>query len=199
MELIEIIENFNIWLEDFLMDAGFLAPLLSTLLIFLEGILAFLPLFIFITVNFLTMGPILGGLLAWIFTVLGCFTTFILCKKGFSSFFEKKISDKNKIKLLMDKLSKLSFCSLVLIISIPFTPSFFVNLAAGLSGINSRKYLYALMIGKIFVVIFCGYIGCNLLECFTNPVALIKVIAMVVSAYIIGRIVNKKFNLDERY
>lgn len=198
MEIVEIIENFNIWLEEFLLNAGILAPLLCTLLIFLEGILAFLPLFVFITINFLTLGPIIGGLISWIFTVLGGFTTFILCKKGFNAFFEKRINNKNKIKLLIDKLSKLSFCSLVLIISIPFTPSFFVNVGAGLAGINSKKYLYALIIGKIFVVIFCGYIGCNLLECFTNPITLIKVLAMLVSAYIIGRIVNKKYNFDGR-
>ena len=47
MEIVEIIENFNIWLEEFLLNAGILAPLLCTLLIFLEGILAFLPLFVF--------------------------------------------------------------------------------------------------------------------------------------------------------
>ena len=199
MEIIEELKHLNDLLEAFLLDAGVLAPIFSTLLVFLEGIFAFLPLFIFITVNVLTLGPILGGIVSWIFTVLGCFTTFYLCRKGFSGLFERKLGNKEKIKHFMDVVSNLNFCKLVLIISIPFAHSFFINVGASLCKINTKKYFYALLVGKIFVVIFCGYIGSNLVECLTNPLAFIKVVALLVAAYVLGRIVNKKFNLDERY
>lgn len=196
MEFLGQISNY---LNDFLMNAGILAPLLSCVLIFLEGILAFLPLFVFITVNFITVGPILGTLLSWFFTVLGSFFTFHFCRKKISKYVERKTENKPKLKKFMNTISKLKFVQILLVISIPFTPSFFVNLGAGLSKISERKYLYALMLGKIFIVIFWGYVGTSLLECLTNPMALIKLIVLVSVAYILGIIVNKKFDLDKRF
>ncbi len=87
----------------------------------------------------------------------------------------------------------------MLFVAIPFMPSFFINVGAGLSNIPIKKYLYALLVGKIFIIIFWGYIGCNLVECLTNPLELIKVVVLIVIAYVVARIVNKKFNVDERF
>lgn len=195
----EFFGQINNYLNEFLMNAGILAPLLSCILIFLEGILAFLPLFVFITVNFLTVGPILGTILSWIFTVLGGFFTFYFCRKKLGNYFEKKWEKRPKLKKFMQRISKLKFVQILLIVAIPFTPSFFVNLGAGLSRIPVKKYLYALILGKLFIVIFWGYVGTSLLECLTNPVALIKVLVLVGVAYILGIIVNKKFDLDKRF
>ena len=48
-------------------------------------------------------------------------------------------------------------------------------------------------------MIFLGYVGVSLLECLTEPLALIKVAAIMVIGYMISIVVNKKFNLDERF
>ena len=185
-------------LNDFLNNAGMWAPVFSTILIVLEGILAFLPLFVFITVNILVLGPVLGGIVSWFFTIIGSFLAFYLCRKGLSNFFQKKIEDKEKISEFMHLVDNLKFKQLVLIISIPFAPSFFINLGAGLSKIAIKKYLYALFIGKAIIVIFWGYLGYNLIECLTNPFALIKVLVLLIGAYFVAQVVNKKFDLDER-
>lgn len=207
MELIEIFSNLDIWLEEFLMNAGMLAPLLSCLLIFLEGILAFLPLFVFVTVNVLSLTTLLGEfwgsvvaiILSWIFSTLGCFTTFLIVRKVFNKPFRKKIAKKPKVSYFMNKIDGLKYSHLVLVTSIPFSPSFFINLGAGLSNVNSKKYFCALMIGKFVEMIFLGYVGVSLVECLTNPMALIKVVVIVVGGYLVSVIVNKKFDLDKRF
>lgn len=201
MELVEIInwlKNFSTILNDFLMGLGIWAPIFSSILIVLEGIFAFLPLVVFVTINMLTLGALLGGVISWILTTIGGFLTFYLCRIGLSNFFQKKIS-KGKISKFMKKVDNLKFKQLVLIIAIPFAPSFFINVGAGLSKISIKKYFYALLIGKIFVILFLGYIGCNIVECLTNPLVLIKVVILVVVAYVVAQIVNKKFDLDERF
>lgn len=199
MEVVETLKNLNDLLNEFLMNAGVWAPILSSLLIVLEGILAFLPLVVFVTINVLTLGPIIGGILSWILTTIGSFLAFYLCRVGLSHLFNKFISSKEKTIKLMEVINHLKFKQLVLIIAIPFAPSFFINVGAGLSHISIKKYLYALLIGKIFVIIFLSYIGSNLVECLTNPILFIKVIIMVLIAYCIAQFVNKKFNLDERF
>ncbi len=186
-------------LNDFLINMGMWAPLLSSFLIILEGILAFLPLFVFITVNTLVLGPILGGVISWICTSVGCFITFYLCRKGFHNFFQNKIKNNKKISKLMKLIDKMKFKQLILFVAIPFMPSFFINVGAGLSNITIKKYLYVLLLGKIFVVVFWGYIGCNLVDCLTNPILGIKVIVLIVVAYVLAQIVSKKFKLDERF
>ena len=78
MEIIEFFSQFNDMLDTFLEGMGIWAPVLSSLLIIIEGVLAFLPLFVFVTINVHTLGFLLGGLISWICTVTGSFITFYL-------------------------------------------------------------------------------------------------------------------------
>lgn len=192
---------------EFLNSLGILAPFFSSILIFLEGTLAFLPLFVFVTVNILSLsnlfgsffGTILGLGLSWIFTILGSFAMFFGTRKLLGSKFRKKIKNKPKTLKFMKLLDHLTYSQIVLITSIPFSPSFFINLGAGLSTINMKKYFCALLIGKFAQMIFLGYVGVSLIECLTQPVALIKVGIIMLVGYGVSVIVNKKFNLDERF
>ena len=195
----DIFGQINEWIDEVLLSLGLLAPILSCILIFLEGTLAFLPLFAFITVNVLTVGPIIGCFISWIFTTLGGFTMFCLSRKSLRKFVQRKIKGKKNLEKLIKSISKLKFNQLVLIIAIPFAPSFFINLGAALSNIPLKKYLYSLIIGKIFIVLFWGYIGANLVESLTNPIILCKSILLLIVAYLFSRFINKKFDIDEKY
>ena len=195
MELIDFFRNFNEVLDTFLEGLGIWAPVISSLLIIVEGVLAFLPLFVFVTINVHTLGFILGGSISWICTVTGSFITFYLCRKGFSKFLYKK----DKKRKLMGKIDKLKFSQIVLIISIPFAPSFFINVAAGLSHIPMKKFFYSLLLGKVCVIIYCSFIGTSLVESFTNPYALLKVLLLVAGGYVVSKVVGDKYNIDERY
>lgn len=195
----ELLNDVNTWLNEFLMNAGVLAPIFCCILIFLEGTLAFLPLFLFITVNILTLGPVIGCLVSWICTTLGSFTMFCLSRKLFNNFIQKKSKKKKYLRKIVNAISNLSFAKLALIIAIPFAPSFFINLGAGVSKIPKKKYLYSLLVGKVFIVIFWGYIGSNIIECLKNPILIIKVVIMLLVAYGLSQFINKKFNIDERF
>ena len=195
MEIIEFFQNINEWLDTFLEGLGPWAPIISSLLIIVEGVLAFLPLFVFVTINVHTLGFIIGGTISWFCTVLGSFITFYLCRNGLSKWFYKK----KKEHKLMKTIDKLKFSQIVLIISIPFAPSFFINVGAGLSHIPVKKFLYSLLLGKVCVVIFCSFIGTSLLESLTNPYALIKVFLLVLAGYLVSRYVGDKYGIDDKY
>lgn len=199
MEILDFFNNLNNILNDFLLNLGIFAPILSTILIVLEGVLAFLPLVVFVTINILTLGTVLGSAISCIATVIGSFITFLLCRKGFSQIFRKFINSKEGIKHFMEKIDKLKFNQLVVIMSIPFAPSFFINVGAGLSKIPAKKYLYALLVGRLFSIIYLGYLGVNLVDALKNPIIIIKVLLLTLAAYILGKIINKKFDIDERY
>lgn len=193
----EIFENLNEVINNFLANAGVWEPLLSSIFIVLEGTFAFLPLFVFVTINILTMGNIVGGIISWLCTVLGSFIAFSLFRYGISPLLKKFIKNPKSLEKFKKMINTMPFSRLVLIISIPVTPSFLVNLAAGLSSIPVKKYLYALLFGKAFIILFWGVVGTSLVDCLKNPIMLIKVVIMLVVCNLFSKFINKCFKIDK--
>jgi peptidoglycan/LPS O-acetylase OafA/YrhL len=52
-----------------------------------------------------------------------------------------------------------------------------------------------MFLGKIFMVYFWGYVGVTFLECLKNPIYFVKIIIIMVIAYLISHFINKKFNI----
>lgn len=197
MEVLEFFQELGKDLNTYLMNAGVWAPVLSSCFIVLEGILAFLPLFVFITINLLTMGNVLGSLISFACTVLGSFLAFWLSRIGLAPLFKKFLGNSKHLSKFIKIIGKIPFSRLVLIISIPVAPSFFVNLAAGLSDIPKKKYFYALIFGKICIILFWGILGTSLVDCLQNPVMLIRVILLIISCNLISKFFNKYLKLDK--
>ena len=161
----------------FISSLGPYAGIVASLLILLESVLPFLPLCAFITLNFISFGTIKGFIISWIFTCLGCFLSYYLFKKGIKVFKRRN----SKSLELLDKYLK-------------FTPAFIINIAAGISNMEFKKFFKAIVIGKIFMVYFWGFIGVGLIESIKSPIILIKVILMTLIAFVISKIVNDKLN-----
>lgn len=175
---------------------SFLGPIAGIILILIESILPVLPLSVFITLNIVTFGNTLGVLMSWIATIIGCSLSFFL----FRYFRDKlyKFLSKNKqdsIQKWLKRLSKIPFTSLTIIMAIPFTPAFFVNIAAGLSKMSYKKFFVSLLIGKMIMIYFWGYIGTSLLESLTDVTVLIRIIVLLIVTYVLSRVVEKKFHV----
>lgn len=175
---------------------GIYGPLLGCFLICIESILPVLPLSVFITINFISFGSFWGFLISWLFTILGCSLSFFLFRHYLKDWFIKKTKDTNKVRKLIKIVEKAKFQNIVLFLAIPFTPAFLVNIAASLSNISYKKFFYVILISKVFLVYFWGYIGTTLLESFAHPEALAKVILISIIAYVLSLLINKKLKLD---
>lgn len=188
--------NIDEIINTFLLNIGIWGPIIGCILILFESVLPILPLFVFITINFLSFGVIIGFIISWFFTCLGCLMSFMIFRKGIKTHLLSKTKDDGKLKKVLKIIDKITLEQLTLIIAIPFTPAFLVNIAAGLSKISFKKYFIALLIGKIFMVFFWGFVGTSLLQSLTNKIALLKVVALVTAAYIISKLVSKKFDIE---
>lgn len=174
---------------------GIYGPLLACGLILIESIIPVMPLALFITINFLAYGSIIGFLLSWVFTVLGCIMSFTLFRKGVQGWFQRLTKDRTKLNNLLIKFNNISITELTLLIAIPFTPAFLVNIAAGLSSISKKKFIFSLLIGKLGLVYFWGYIGTSLIESLKNPIVFLKIIIMLIVTYIISFITKRAFKI----
>ena len=192
----ELFNSFYIFIMNAIDALGVYGPLLGSLFIILESIIPPLPLFVFITINFVAFGKVLGFIISWICTCIGCILSYYLVKKLFRNWVVNKIKDVNLLTKCMNYVENLSLTQVIVILSIPFTPAFMVNIAAGLCNMNFKKFLTAILISKIFLVYFWGIVGTGLLESFHNPTSLITVVVMIVIAYILSIVIKKVFKID---
>ncbi len=170
--------------------------LLSSLLIIIESIIPPLPLGLFVTILFVNHGILLGFLISWISTIIGSILSFYLFQTIFKGLVDKYIRKYKYADKFIGLMDNIKFSDLVLIIAIPFTPQFLINIGAGISKLEFKKFLPSIIIGKISVVLFWGLVGTSLIDSLKDPISLVKVIVLVLITYIITKIVNKKFNLD---
>lgn len=166
-------------------------------IIMLESIIPVLPLSVFITINVASFGGFIGIIISWLATIVGCSLSFFLFRKLFRKKLYKLIKkkDMNKLSNTMRQITKIKFSSLVILIAIPFSPAFLINIAAGLSKISYKKFLCSLLIGKLIMVYFWGYIGKSLLESLTDITVLIRICVLLILALFVSKFVENKLNV----
>lgn len=190
-----ILNTINDFINSMIAYLGVAGPIMGCILIILESILPILPLCVFITLNCMAFGYVAGYIISWIFTCLGCLLSFTIIEKGFKNWFDRKIRSMKAANKIMKVVEKCNVSELAMIVAVPFTPAFLVNIAAGLSKMDVKKFMVGICIGKLFMVYFWAFIGTNLIQSLTNPIIIVKVIFMLIIAYILSKIVTKKFNL----
>jgi len=195
--IIHFFENLTPLLEGFLNSVGIWGGVIAAGLMTIESILPCMPLCIFISLEFYLFGPLIGFIISWIFTSLGCILSFVLFRHVIKGFIEKKMKKdkKKKIDHLMNKLGDIKLTNFVVLVAMPFTPAFVVNIAAGLSTMSLKKFAIGIFVGKIFMVYFWGYVGTNLVESIAHPINLIKIIVMLFAAFMLSKLINKCFDV----
>lgn len=191
MDIIQYIIEHS---TDFIVSGGIFV---GFFLVFIECFIPALPLSVFVALNVNAFGFFIGFLISWIATCLGSYTCY-----RFFSFVQQKLSDKflnrrmiKKVRNGIGRFREIKFTELVLVITLPFTPSFLINILAGLTKYSKKKFVCALLIGKSFSVIFWGYIGKSLIESLTDLKSILFICITLVLAYIISKIVSRKLNI----
>ena len=101
-----------------------------------------------------------------------------------------------KIKKIILVIKNISLSNLVLIVALPFSPAFLINIACGLSKTDIKKFLTAIAIGKLSIIYFWGFISKSLLESITDIKTLITVLVMLILSYAISKLINKKLKIE---
>lgn len=187
----QIIGSFTTWIQDFVVSNNiFISIFVGAIVIVLESILPFLPLAVFIAINVIAFGSLLGFILSYIATIIGCTVSFYLVR------YFRKFRKYEKVDKLINKFETLKFSSLVIITAVPFTPAFSVNIAAGLSNMEYKKFLFILIISKLSIIYFWGFIGTTLFESITDIGVLIRIGVILIITFILSKMVMKHFDID---
>ena len=189
-------ENLYNLIMDIVGNVSVLGVVITSFLIIFESIIPPLPLGVFITVLFMNYGVFIGFVMSYVLTIVGCSLSYFLVRKYVKNKTDKHLRKYKKIDEYITLVDNIKFSNLVLILSIPFTPAFLVNIACGISKMEYKKFLYSIMLGKISLVLFYGFIGTSLIESIQKPIILVFVVVITLVFYILSKIVNRKLKID---
>ncbi len=191
----EVVNNFINYSTEIISNGGLL---FGILIIILESWLPILPLGVFVALNIQAFGFFVGITISWAATCCGCYLSYLLfsclSRNLIDKYFWKK--SRKKLEKGINTFSRIPLSKLVVIIALPFTPAFVINILAGVSKMKKEKFLLALMIGKIFMIVFWGYVGKSFIESMTDITTIMILTIMLAIAYSLSRIVSKKVNIE---
>jgi len=176
-----------------LQEYGILA---GALLIVLESMIPILPLGIFVAFNFNAYGFLIGFIISYLSTILGCVLAYFLSKKLFGVYVYKKSNESEKLNKLVKFFKNVKFSNLVLLIALPFSPAFLINIAAGTVKMKLRKFIAALFISKLSIVYFWGMVGKSFIESIGDINSIIIICLLLLFCYFLSKIVEKKLKLN---
>ncbi len=170
-----------------------LGPLPGILLPFLEALLPFLPLVVFVVANASAYGMWLGFFYSWIGVGAGSLLVFILARR-----FGRRYGDRirrrfPKSEKLFGYIERKGFTPIFILACFPFSPSVIVNITSGLSKIPLHTFLTAMLLGKGVMIFTLSFIGHDLQAMVDHPWRIFLAIGVLILMWLGGRKLENRF------
>jgi len=181
-------------LEQLFQEVEQLGLIVGFLLVFMESLLPFLPLFIIVVVNINSYGFVLGSLSSYSGTVLGSYLVFLLIRYFFRRPAQKYIRKHKRLEQMLSFIDRRGFVFLFVLLALPFTPTSVINVIAALSNLKKVVYLYILLAAKAIMILTMSLVGYDVTSFFTSPLRLTLSIAGLVLIYFFSKWYQKYIN-----
>jgi len=195
VELFEKMGTVEFW-DQLFHSFQILGPFVPMLIAMVEAFIPALPLIAIVTLNVAAHGALLGFVYSWIGSVFGSILFFALCRKFFKPWIARFADKHPKIMKARNWVNTINKKALFLIITMPFTPSCFVNFAMGVSDFDAKTYIKIMAAAKIIMLILLSLFGQSVVQAFENPVFIVLAVLLVVVLYLVSRYIRKRHNLD---
>lgn len=173
-----------------------LGPFVPILIAMVEAFIPALPLIAIVTLNVAAHGAVLGFVYSWIGSVVGSILFFALCRKLFKPWIARFAGKHPKVMKARNWVNTINKKALFLIITMPFTPSCFVNFAMGVSDFDAKTYIKIMAGAKVVMLLLLSLFGQSVVQAFENPVFIVLAVLLVVVLYLVSRYIRKRHNLD---
>lgn len=174
-------------LEQLFSEVEQLGLIVGFLLVFLESLLPFLPLFLIVIVNINSYGFLLGFLINYSGTVLGSYIVFLFIRYFVRAPAQRYIAKHERLQKMLAFIDRKGFSFLFILLSLPFTPTSVINVIAALSNLKKVVYLYILVAAKAIMVLTMSLVGNDVTSFFTSPLQLTITIIGLVLLYLFSK------------
>lgn len=196
MELETLLEKLTTQegLESLFEEVEALGIIVGFLLAFGEAFLPFLPLFAIVIININSYGFILGFLSSYSATVLGSYLVFLTVRYFFRKPAQRYILKHERLRKMLAFIDLKGFSFLLILLSLPFTPSSVINVIAALSNMRKTVYLSILIVAKAIMILLMSVVGYDITSFFTSPLQLTLSGVFLVVLYFFSKWYQKYIN-----
>lgn len=187
------------YVSQLLKDYERLGPIVGILLPFIEALLPFLPLIVFVFVNTATYGLFKGFLFSWIGATLGSIVVFIIIRRLGNSRIFKKIRGNKQVAQVTGWVTEHGFGPLFVLLCFPFSPSSIINVVAGLSHIRFQQFVLAVVFGKAVMIFSLAYVGSNIFSFADHPIRTSIIGLSIVLFWMLGKYIEKRLKKRETF
>lgn len=146
-------ENLDYFTDELFEELGYGILFITLPLMMIQSVVTIFPILILIMIHFILFGMIFGFLFSLIGTSLGAMLCFWLTRSVSENtvqiYWRKK---EGKLSYILDSISSYGVFMIVFLRSIPIMPSNLISIAAGVSPINYRAYVWSTVLGNISMV-----------------------------------------------
>ena len=174
---------FEYW-RNLVNDNQALMVLIGILLPIIEAIFPPIPLIAIVSFNMANLGVIQGSIITIIGSSIGTYLVFLILNMSVGKKIRKNIGSMPKVLAATKWLEKRSMAFYIIAMGNPYMPTAIFNYAFSLSNIDKKKYAYIVVISRIFLMSFIGFLAAvfNLKD---NPLAIIWILLTYALLYII--------------
>ncbi|SES31936.1 TVP38/TMEM64 family protein [Salipaludibacillus aurantiacus] len=146
-------ENLSYFTDDLFSEIGYGILFITIPLMIIQNIVTIFPILIVIIIHFILFGLAGGFLYSLIGTTIGAIVCFWLGRTASRKWVDKYWSkNEEKLSYIVDLISSYGVFMIVVLRSIPVMPSNLISIAASVSPISDRQYIWSTLFGNISMV-----------------------------------------------
>lgn len=190
------ITDMDFWISIYesWMRFGLIAPFL---LAFVESLVPALPFAAIVALNVTTYGGILGFFMSYLGTTCGSLCVFLFFRFFIKTYVSPYVKAHQRLSRLSQWIAESSDISLLILLSVPFMPSSFINLGYGLSDFPKMKFIYLLLIGKFISTICFALFGKTIEQSLENPLFIILACAILIALLLVSKKIKEKIGFHK--
>ena len=178
-DLREFIEQVSYFYENMGITAAIGLP-------FLETLFPFLPLFLMIAFNILAYGTLKGYIYTYIGTLAGTIFIFVFMRYVIIRLFGESLQKSEKVQKAMRWIEKTHPLLHILVLSVPFSPTFIINYSMGLTKMKFSRFLLITVVSRAVLLVICIPFGSTLVSYYnTGTVGGVTVLWLSITGFVV--------------
>ncbi|BES65145.1 hypothetical protein SANA_15840 [Gottschalkiaceae bacterium SANA] len=141
-----------------------------------EAFFPVFPLTAIVALNVHLYGLLTGAFYSWTGNVVGSFLLYTAITRW------KKKTETNKMKKIHQWMEEKGWMGLLVLYAMPFMPSILLSTSAAWFNLSRKHFLFALLGGKLFLMLFLTVIGSQITTLVDHPVRSVGILFLLVAA-----------------
>ena len=171
---------------------------------YLETLFPVLPLFLMTAFNILSYGLFWGYLYTYIGTTTGTIAIFLFMRYISTKRFKSSWREKPNVEKYLNWLENTHPVLHVVVLMIPFSPTFMINYSMGLSNMRFVTFLFITFVSRAIMLVICIPLGMTLVTLYeANEFGGVQIMWLFFTGLVIlfgiisGQLINRRIQLNK--